>query len=443
MSRRWLGGALVCLAALGCGPAPGAGLGLAPPGKAPRSGRPIPDPETSGPLRFSHLLRYAEARSPLLYVSQQRAQLGAADVEGAEVLVPYNPSLTLIGGGRRVAGVTRFEVGAQLQQRLEVAGERGTRLEAAEAGRDAQRAEVDVVRWELHVQVHALFYKLLVRRQRVEAATALERFAGRVGDIIDRRIEAGEDAPLKTLAARTELAKAAQLAIEARRAYREAQLSLAVLSGWPASVPIEVEGKLSGKRRLPKRDALREQALASHPSRRWLALEVRASDARVEREDREGTLEPTLGVRYGREAEPESVAHVIVGTLQIPIPIWQRNQAGRARARAERGVRRAEAYVFTSTLDARLAEAMVRVEAAEARTEIFGRELLPAFAQNLEKLQRAFELGEIDTLQLAQIQSRLLVAQDAALAALEDYYDALAELEGLSGVELLGQEGAR
>ena len=29
MSRRRLGGALVCLAALGCGPAPGAGLGLA------------------------------------------------------------------------------------------------------------------------------------------------------------------------------------------------------------------------------------------------------------------------------------------------------------------------------------------------------------------------------------------------------------------------------
>jgi len=423
-----------------CGPAPGAGLVLEHPSPVPRREKagPIPDPATSGPLGLDPLLRYAQARSPLLHVSRQRVRLGDAEVEGAEVLVPYNPSLRLNAGGRRVAGVTRFEMGAQLQQRLEVAGERGTRLEAAEAGREARRAEVEVARWELHVRVHALFYKLLVRRQRLKAAAALERFAGDVGEIIEQRIEAGEDAPLKTLAARTELAKAAQLAIEAKRAYREAQLHLARLSGWPAGVPIEVEGRLSKKRGIPKREVLRQRALASHPSRRWLALEVEASEARVEREDREGTLEPTFGVRYGREAEPEAAAHVIVGTVRIPIPIWQRNQAGRARARAELGVSRAAAYAFTSTLDARLAEAIVRVEAAEARTEVFGGELLPAFARNLGKLQRAFELGEIDILQLAQIQSRLLVTQDAALVALEDYYDALAELEGLSGVELLG-----
>lgn len=429
---------------LGCGPGPGAGLVLDYPSSGPEGTEarpgPIPRPETSGPLRFQPLLRYAEARSPLLHVERQRAELGSAEVEGAEVLVPYNPSLQLNAGGRRVGGVTRFEMGAMLQQRLEVAGERGTRLEAAERGRDARQAEVAVARWELHVQVHALYYKLLVRRRRLAAAAELERFATKVGRIIERRIEAGEDGPLKTLAARTELAKAAQLAIEAKSAYQQAQLRLAALAGWPAGIPLKVEGELSPPQPVPEVSDLREAAMASHPSRRWLALEVRAAEARVEREDREGTLEPTLGVRYGREAEPDATAHVVVGTVQIPIPIWQRNQAGRARARADLGMQRAKQRAFAIALGARIAEARVRVEAAAQRIEVFGADLMPAFARNLGKLQRAFELGEIDVLQLAQLQERLLVTQDAALVALEDYYDALAELEGLSGVELLGRE---
>ena len=68
---------------------------------------------------------------------------------------------------------------------------------------------------------------------------------------------------------------------------------------------------------------------------------------------------------------------------------------------------------------------------------------LPAFASNLDKLERAFELGEIDVLQLAQVQQRILVTQGAALRALEDYYDALAALEGLTGVDLMRRETTR
>ncbi len=430
-----------------CGPSPGSGLEATSPqsvsGKRVEDRPPIIDPKTSGPVSLAQLLAYADARAPSLSVARQRTKIGDAEVEGAETLVPYNPEVSVTAGGRTAGGVTRFEFGAELEQRLEIAGERGARIEAAERSRDARTAAMEVARWELHVTVHALYYKLLVRKRQLAAAAKLEVFTQTVRTVINKRVEAGEDSPLQTIVAKAELAKAAQVVIAAKQAHRETTLRLAAVSGWPASVKLEIRGKLGEAEPIVDGDSLTRRALKEHPSKRWLVAEVQAARARIEREDLEATPEPSIGVSYGREAEPGSVAHVWTGTLRMPIPIWQRNQVGRARARADLGVAKANQLAFERAISARIERAITRVNASAERVRVFGTDLLPAFEGNLDKLQRAFELGEVDILQLAQIQERILVTQRAALVALEDYYDALAALEGLTGVDLLSKGAKR
>jgi cobalt-zinc-cadmium efflux system outer membrane protein len=66
----------------------------------------------------------------------------------------------------------------------------------------------------------------------------------------------------------------------------------------------------------------------------------------------------------------------------------------------------------------------------------YGENILPAFEENLAKLRRAYELGEINVLELAQIRERMLTTQSEALAALGEYYAAVAELEALAGTHL-------
>ncbi|HEY6724373.1 MAG TPA: TolC family protein, partial [Polyangiaceae bacterium] len=63
-------------------------------------------------------------------------------------------------------------------------------------------------------------------------------------------------------------------------------------------------------------------------------------------------------------------------------------------------------------------------------------EILPTFEKNLELLQKAFELGEIDILQVLVAQERFLDAQQDALQAFADYYGSWAELEAAVGAEL-------
>jgi len=437
-----------------CGPGPGANRASYPSQTlAAREGMPAVGPAkqraagggarpaSSGPVTLVQLLRFAEANAPVLDVARQRSMVGDAEVEGAETLSPHNPELAISAGGRTSGGISRFEFEAELEQRLEIAGERGTRIEAAGRARDASHARVDVARWELHATVHALFYKMLVREKQLAAAAKLESFTKSMRVIIDKRVQAGEDSPLEIIVVKAELAKASQTVLAARQAHRAISLRLAEVVGWPVATPLHLSGELAAPAPIADTESLVAAALRRHPSRRWLALEVRAAEARVEREDREAWPDPSLGVRYAREGEPGGASHVWMGTVRIPLPLWERNQAGRARARAELGVARAKRGSFERALEARIAASVVRVDAAAERVALYERDILPAFEGNLYKLNRAFVLGEIDVLKLSLIQQRILVAETDALAASEDYYDAVAALEALSGVEVLA-EGA-
>jgi cobalt-zinc-cadmium efflux system outer membrane protein len=409
--------------------------GVEPPAWLEGEGSEI-DPRTAGPMSLRRLLAYADAHAPSLQVEAQQAAVADAEVEGADTLVPHNPELSVSAGGRTEQGTTRFAFGAELEQRLEIAGERGTRVEAAERARAAAYARLDVLRWEVHAEVQGLFYRALTQRAQIEAAEQLVSFAEAVHVILQKRVDAGEESPLGAIVARTEIAQARQAALSARAGLRASEIRLAALIGWPVETPLRLRGKLAPPRRAPSVASLTERALSRHPSRRWLELEVSAAEARVEREDRAAWPDPSLAVSYEYEPEAMGETHVWLGTLSVPLPIWERNQAARARARAEAAVARAERASFEVRLRARIAAAVERVNVAANVAELYSADILPAFKTNLDKLGRAFELGEIDALELSQIRGRILATQNDALTALADYYGALAELEALVGSEL-------
>jgi cobalt-zinc-cadmium efflux system outer membrane protein len=155
----------------------------------------------------------------------------------------------------------------------------------------------------------------------------------------------------------------------------------------------------------------------------------------VELADREAWPEPSIGASWHREGGPNEHEDVIFGTLTLPIPLWQRNQGARAEARADLAIAEAELESLEGRLRARLARAESAVRAAAVRIAVFGTEVLPSFEQNLSMLERAHELGEIDVLDVSVAVERFLRAQDDALDARADYFDALADLEETVGAD--------
>ena len=81
------------------------------------------------------------------------------------------------------------------------------------------------------------------------------------------------------------------------------------------------------------------------------------------------------------------------------------------------------------------------MRAAAERVAVYGAEILPSFERNLQMLDRAFELGEIDILQVSVAAERFLQTQSDALDARADYHLALARLEQTVGTNLAAEPG--
>ncbi|MFW2390710.1 MAG: TolC family protein, partial [Polyangiales bacterium] len=374
-------------------------------------------------LSLSAILVHADEHAPRLLVSRAELARGEAAVEGASVVLPRNAVARAGAGPRIYEGQRAVDVQVALSQPIEIAGERKQRRQTAQKHRERMLKQLDEARWIVHREVHAAFHIALVARERWKLVEKILVSTEELVSVAERRLQAGDISPLAVSLAKGELAQARQTSLAAKRAYRSAQLELAEVAGWSPETLPQPLGKLDEPRKSPDIASLLRLAQEQHPGIAARATAVEEAEARVKLENREAWPEPWLGVSYTRESQPvlRGYEHIILGTMALPIPFTQRNQAGRAQARAELGVRRAEEESFRQTLRARLTRAAIAVDADADRIAAYGTEILPAFEGNLALLRRAFELGEVDLLQVLVARERLLRIQQDALTAHQDY----------------------
>jgi cobalt-zinc-cadmium efflux system outer membrane protein len=396
----------------------------------------------TAPVSLRAILAHAAEHAPRLRVSRAELERGKAAVDGASVVLQRNTLAGAAAGPRIAEGARGVDFQVWLTQRIEIAGERKQRIRTAEKFDELTRKELQEAEWIVHREVHAAFHTALVARERWKVVDKLLVSTEELVSVAERRLQAGDISPLAVRLAKGELAQARQTSLTAERAYRSAQLELAEVAGWRPDVLPEPLGKLDEPRRAPAMRDLLQLAQRKHPGIAARATAVEEAEARVRLEDREAWPEPSLGVMYTRESLPNIRIHehIVQGTMILPIPFSQRNQAGRARARADLSVRKAEQESFRQTLQARLTRAAIAVDADANRIAAYGTEILPAFEGNLKLLRRAFELGEVDLLQVLVARERLLRIQQDALTAHHDYYRDVAALESEVGTEIWPDE---
>jgi cobalt-zinc-cadmium efflux system outer membrane protein len=399
---------------------------------------PVPDPLAGAQVSLGGILAYADVHAPVLAVARStRSRAEAARIAAAPVL-PTNPELALAVGPRFERAGTGVDLDVSLQQSIEIAGERGLRLAAADRMRELTEAEIEQIRWFVHCDVHAAFHRALVEQERARLADRVTLFQEGVLRVVERQIAAGETPALTLRLAQAEVAQARQLSIAARQSFWVARIRLAQLAGWPVASPPAPEGVVDTPRQPESREQLVVVAREHLPGLRESAARIREAEARSIAADRASWARPSIGVQYRREGNPgaEGTANIVMGTLGVPLPTFQRNQAERAKAHADAIVATAELEASLRLLEGQVTEAHSEVVAAAQRANAYGTEILPRFEENLTLLQRSFELGEIDILALSTGRERFLRIQSDALAAQLDYFVALAGLERVVGVDL-------
>ena len=394
---------------------------------------------TSQPVQvtLAKLLAHAEQHAPDIAVARSRLGLGDAGITAASPLLPDNPELEVALGPRLGPGGSELQLEVSLSQRLEIAGERGLRLEAARLGKDRLGAVLARVRWAVHCRVHQAYHAALVARERARAADLRLAFARRLLDITRRRHAAGAISALEVEVVKGEVAQARQTGIRAHSTRRNARLILAEVSGWPPGSEPEPAGGLETPRQAPPPVQLLKAAHHNSQMLQVLQARVLEAEARTRLASRAAFPKPEVGASYSREVEIGGEAnHIVMGSVALPIPLWRRNQGSRARARAQVTVARARYRSQKRQLQAQVQRTSAAVNAAARRVKIFGREVVPAFASNLSMVSQSFKAGKVDVMQVMVARGRFLEIQRAALDAHDDYYQAQARLEAVVGKEI-------
>lgn len=417
-------------------PAPAATPAPAPATAARGGDEVVPRAAVVRTVTLADVLAQARAHDAEAMRAESRVALGVAERAAAAPLLPSNPSIYLGVGGRANPLGMHLELQAQVSQPLEIAGERRMRRRAAAARHDALAQHHALAQWQAEVEARAAFQLALVERRRAEMAATVEAFSRSVVDTTEALVRAGEESPLRLRLARAELSQARQARHDAEQRYRAACSRLAERVGWPVDEDLQPQGELptpiDGSVDAPE-----------HPAVAAMEAEVAAAQAAVAAARRDAWPHPSVGVYVARERERGTpwASRVALATLSLPLPLWHRNQGARARAQARLRIASTERALVERQLARERRRAQDAVDTAVRRLAIYADEVLPRLSDNLVLVQRAFELGEIDLLEVLVARERFLRLQDEALDVYVDYIEATRDLALAAGGSLAGAGG--
>lgn len=376
-------------------------------------------------LTLVHALELVKRSSLVLSAARHRIDEARGDLTGASVLLVNNPTLA-VSAGPRFYGASEqdptLDVEVGVQQTFELGGQRSDRVARARAEVAAAQASAEDVRRVVELAVAVAFYEALANKQELDLLLRHSQLAGDLHNAARRRLDAGESTPLELNTARIRLAEAQRRVISARTALRVSSVRLAQLLGMTTGTALDVAGDLPTQRAVPTVQVLLDRARRARPDLIAVQRRVAASRADLALANAEAWPDIKVGAFYGQEEGNQ----IVGASLQLPIPLFNRNQGERQRARASLERSLAERDAQSLTVTSEVQQAFLLYEQARQTLDLYDAEVLQAQQDSLVLLRGAFEAGEVGIPDVIIVQRELLTGQEGFLEARLELARALA-----------------
>jgi outer membrane protein, heavy metal efflux system len=333
--------------------------------------------------------------------------------------VRENPSISAAIGPRvRMGdGETEIDVEIALEQPIEVFGQRGLRAGAAEQALRALEHRLAARKNELVFEVRSAFARALAAKMRVALAVDGDAVAQDTLRAAEERQRSGAASRIEVNSARVELGRAARDRFEAELALAGAEAELASLLALERLPVVDGDLAAAAARDVAQNEGARAELEAAISERRAAELEEKSAA-------RDAFPELGVGARYAREEG----ADIVLGTLSIELPVFERNQGERALAES-RGRQAAITAEETEQRVAREVElARRRYASAKKATGAYAGEVVRAMEENSSLAAEAYRSGKFDFLQLTLVRRETLDARRGYIESLEALNLAEAEL---------------
>jgi cobalt-zinc-cadmium efflux system outer membrane protein len=287
---------------------------------------------------------------------------------------------------------------------------------------------------QLAIDIGTAYLTLLAAGRKTRATDDLLREAQAALRLAEESFKLGSVAGHDVALARTEEQQAQAELFDARQEVRAQRLALAFALGADRPIAVQVEETTFSLPRILTQtgttetsntsemipEALLRQALRADPASAKVRANREAAEAQYQLEVRRIMPLSDAQVGAARKNDPEGMAHNF--SFEIPIPLFNWNQGGLKKAKAELLAAQAEEEKARRETVALLAEAWQSYTAAEHRHEVYSRQIAQARARLAGDAQDLFAAGQIDYTELLLARREW---RQAELAAVDSWRESM------------------
>lgn len=353
-------------------------------------------------ITYERALALARQQAPALAAARARAREAESQVEAASVW-RFNPQVSAAAGPRFRSEGTLPQWSVSAQQWLEVGGQRGDRIDAAEAGAAAGAARSEDAQRLLLRDVSLVFISALYWERRIQLAEENLRIAESIARVATRRHEVGDVGGLERSVSTLAVVRARTAAEQARASQTQAEGRLKALLGIPASSDLACRGDLR-QLGIPE---LAPADLRDRPDLRALRADISQAEAEASLGRASRVPNIALGAGYSSEESDD----IVQGTLTIALPVFDHGQ-GTTRVSEARGERlRAEHEATRSMAAVEADTAQTTAERLSAAARRFEQEGLETLERSERLATASYEAGAVPLGELLAVRRELVQAK--------------------------------
>jgi cobalt-zinc-cadmium efflux system outer membrane protein len=391
-------------------------------------------------LSIGEALQLGQINIPQLVRARTEQKVVESKKEGAALWLSQNPYATVLLGSRKettsdpVAAGVQYQV--HIEQALEIAGQRWTRLAAVASQVEVAKAQTELAQVESRALLLSAYVQASFAEQRVAVARGREETADRLLGSARTRLELGATGELEVNLAQIELGRVRGERVQAEVLMSSRQTGLGILCGLPASTPL----LLSTSHALPPvlevaplddLYLLAETERADLQAIRRQEVALKSEEARLRREAVPSLI---LAFDYQRDLPGQTF---LGGTVGLTLPMWNRNQGPLAQVHATEQQRQAEERLLRTRIRGEVALASRKLQLLRVQVQEFQQNVLPPAERNMELLRRGWQAGKFDLFRVITASRELTETRLRLLDLLEDLWVAAIELERAVGAPLL------
>ncbi|WP_326527159.1 TolC family protein [Dokdonella sp.] len=362
-------------------------------------------------LTEAEAIRRGLARPELSDLDTAQVDIARSDVVAAGALP--NPTIGYTSDRGRSSNLNNEETWL-LSQSFDLSGRRGLRREAAELRVESAYSGNRLRHVEWAAEIRQRFHETLFKQEVVRATESWAQRFKRVEGIIEKLAKAGEASGYDRRRLARERQNAELRLNSAKSDLDRASQRLAALVGAPGNAPDTVVGELLPV--LPQAMAEAVRDIERRPDLQVLSRRAEAADLEGKAAARGWIPDVTLGVGPKRRETSIGNENSTVMTISLPLPVFDRQQAGQQRAAAEAMHARGEFNLARARAEGELHGLYRQLERLISAAKDYRGSALAETPELLRIAEAAYKGGESSLLELLDAYRG---AQDTEINALE------------------------